>query len=123
MTLDELRRQRAQDTLALIERQHAVRVTQIHGVALRGASARELEWLAPETALIATPPVRSTTAPSSSIGVASPFTPSILVVTYNARYYLAVPRPGLPPASREAYVVYGALQATVLPTARGISDP
>jgi hypothetical protein len=123
MTLDELRRQRAQNTLALIDRQHAVRVTELPGVALRRTSARELEWLGPRTALVATPPVRSQTAPSSSVGVASPFMPSILVVTYNARYYLAVPRTGLPPDTREAYVVYGALQATVLPTSRGIDDP
>jgi hypothetical protein len=122
MRLDELRRRRAQDALAVIDRQRSVPVAGIQ-VPLLPASARELEWLASQTALLAATEVRGQTAPSSTVGVASPFTPSILVVTYEARYYLAARRSTLPAATREVFVAYGTLQATFLPTVRGIDDP
>lgn len=117
MTLDELRRKRANDMRMVIERQRAPvsrELTRFHdaldGEHLSGCAARELEWLRPVVALSPKPPVRAAQAPHSTHGVASPFVPSMLVVIYTARYFLS---------GTDVYTVYGGLQAVVLPTARG----
>jgi hypothetical protein len=134
MTLDELRRKRAQDMLALIEqlrppvpagrrpsaRPEAAAASEGDETVGRSpCSARELEWLAPELALRETSTTRSDTAPHSAYGVASPFMPSLLVVVYTARYFLAshLRSQG---ASRDVHIVYGALQAVPQPYERGI---
>lgn len=134
MTLEELRCMRARDTLALIEGQGALRAGRPRGPRRRDATAepedgehdarcpcaaRELEWLVPELALDEQPPVRSDTAPYSAYGIASPFTPSLLVVIYTARYFLASSSKALA-STRDVHIVYGALQAVELPYDRGI---
>jgi hypothetical protein len=135
MTLEELRCMRARDTLALIEGQGAPRAALPHrrrdataaspedGEHGAMCAARELEWLFPELALEEQPPMRSDTAPHLAFGVASPFMPSLLVVIYTARYFLASSSKSLA-ATRDVHTVYGALQAVELPYARGIGmDP
>lgn len=137
MTLEELRCRRARDTLALIESQGAPRADRPRALLHRDATspasedgepramcpcaARELEWLVPELALDEQPPVRSDTAPHSAYGIASPFMPSLLVVIYTARYFLASSSRALA-ATRDVHAVYGALQAVELPYDRGIDS-
>jgi hypothetical protein len=92
-------------------------------VGLHPCSARELEWLAPELALHESSTTRSDTAPHSAYGVASPFMPSLLVVIYTARYFLAS-RSRASAARGDVHIVYGALQAVELPYERGMGlDP
>jgi hypothetical protein len=118
MTLEELRRKRADHMRAVIEGQRAPAGpdivqfhAELHRADLSACAARELEWLQPVVTLQDKPPVRTTTAPHSPQGVVAPFSPSMLVVIYSARYYLS---------GSDVYTVYGALQAVLLPSTRGI---
>lgn len=136
MSLAKLREQRATDMLALLDLRPATYLSpfSVRGVA---ASARELEWLAPEVDLHYRREIREPAKLHASVAIASPFTPSILIVTYTARYYLghcdgphgdlpygARPHAGYPPAgiARDIYIVYGALRPAVLPEGRGLRD-
>jgi len=121
MSLAKLREQRARDMLAVIERRRTTLIPQFPDE-LRAASARELEWLAPEVDLRYAGETRQPAKLHASVAVVSPFTPSILIVTYTARYFIA---PGAPPPAgiaRDVYVVYGALRAAVLPEGRGTRE-
>jgi hypothetical protein len=119
MKLEQLRSQRALDMLALLDKQPAKLVDAVPAE-LRAASARELEWLAPEVALRCADAIRRTAALHSSVAVVSPFTPSVLLLTYRVLYYVATG--ATPPAvARDVYVVYGDPLATILPETRGPS--
>lgn len=122
MTLDELRHQRARDMTAVIDRQHGVSMPEFPGAELRACSARELEWLAPQIALRQNAVARAGTAPHATTGVVSPYTPSMVVVTYTARYFVSNRSQHSRGTAQDVYLVYGALQATLLPTARGIGE-
>jgi hypothetical protein len=114
-TLDDLRKQRARDMLAVLDAAPATEIRKFGPIALRAGSARELEWLAPEVALRYRAQITEPALLHATVGVETPFTPSILVLTYTARYYLAIG--DQPPAgtTRDVYVVYGVLQTAVLP--------
>jgi hypothetical protein len=156
MTLDELRCQRARDALALIDGQPAMLLSDgprldrrfapartDGGVVLRACSARELEWLAPSCSLVASNVLRTDTAPHAAYGIASPFMPSLLVVVYTARYFLAACAAVVPTASastrldesdassasndpatapREVHIIYGALEAVEQPFDRSMGS-
>ncbi|TMQ07888.1 MAG: hypothetical protein E6J90_41970 [Deltaproteobacteria bacterium] len=114
MTLEELRRQRARDMIRVIDDQQPP--AQSDASDYGAASARELEWLQPFYTLVDAGVTRSATAPHQTFGVVSPFSPSMLVVIYTARYVLSSDAP--PGTRRAVYTAYGAMQATLLPTAR-----
>jgi hypothetical protein len=120
MNLDELRDKRATDMLALLDKQRPELVDPL-SAELRAASARELEWLAPEVDLRFAKAIHRTAALHSSVAVVSPFTPSVLLLTYRVLYYVA--SGATPPAgiARDVYVVYGEPLATILPETRGLS--
>jgi hypothetical protein len=122
MSLEELYRKRARDMLAVIDAQYAhpaeaMSATHPRPVALAAlhpCSARELEWLAPEIAMIERAAVRTMVALHAAVGVTSPFIPTVLVAIYTARYFLADPAADAA-APRELQVVYGPLQAIPQP--------
>lgn len=128
MTLERLRAKRARDMLALIEQQRALASEDLarrnpdrERVDLRACSARELEWLDPEIELREGSMVRTDTAPHSAYGVSSPFVPSLLVVIYTARYFLASRALASTGEARDVHIHYGALQAVELPYERGMA--
>lgn len=110
--LDDLRSRRMRDMLALIDAGQLPAASDMPGY--RVAAARELEWLKP-VALIEDRVTRSTIAPHAHRGVASPFSRSMLVVIYTARYLL---RSSGSASQRSVFTVYGALEATLLPVSR-----
>jgi hypothetical protein len=114
MRLEDLRRQRASEMIRLIDERRPPAPSEASGYG--AASARELEWLQPYFTLVDAGVTRSGTATHAHVGVASPFSPSMLVVIYTARYQLSTDAG----TTRELYTVYGALQATLLPTSRHI---
>ncbi|HEY6175105.1 MAG TPA: hypothetical protein VIX73_11695 [Kofleriaceae bacterium] len=118
MTLEQLRQQRARDMLAVIDAERPRRIPPFPA-ALRIGAARELEWIAHDVELHYRDQIREPATLHATVGVVAPYTPSILVVTYTARYYLAR---GEQPAARDVYVVYGALQATMQPETRGLDE-
>lgn len=121
MRLDELRHQRARDMLAVIDRAPATSIEDL-GTGLRAGSARELEWLAPEVDLHHRRELRQPAKLHTSVAIVSPFTPSILIVTYTARYFLGHcegphgdQAHGAPAGTaRDVYVLYGALRPALL---------
>jgi hypothetical protein len=148
--LDELRRQRAADMLAAIERRPLVNTSELQtgvlrlgGAApgagegarttlriaaragvppgnrprLRGCAARELEWLITGgIAVVLEAVLRTSKAPRVKYGIGSPYLPSMLIVTYETRYFLAEPARG----ARSVYVMHGALQTTSVPVGRDL---
>jgi hypothetical protein len=116
--LAQLRRRRAIELLALIERRPPILIVRIGNVPLSPCTARELAWLACEIGLVTRAEIRTDEAPHAKYGVALPFTPSMLIVTYTVRYYLSAGSPE--ETTRDVYVVYGALQATELPVSRSL---
>jgi hypothetical protein len=120
-TLDDLLRQRARDMRTLIDRQNERELLQVSDPTPQRAAGRELEWLAPEVALQGAGVVRTGTVPLPTHGVVSPFTPSMLIVVYTTRYYVAAgPKVQSARGPRDVFTVYGELQAALVPAARGI---
>lgn len=119
MTLEELRRRRAGDMLAVIDRQPPICIPPFEQVELRAASGRELEWLVPEVALRFAGQDREPARMHATVAVVSPFTPSILIITYTTRYHVACGETPPAGAARDVYVVLGAARDTVVPDTRG----
>jgi hypothetical protein len=123
MTLDELRRRRAEDVAALIDGQVPVSSgefddpeTPLPAVDLLACCARELAWLQAHDgiALVQKQTTRTLKVPQATTGVVTPFEPSMLTVMYTARYFLATCAPATPPSLRDTYVIYGAARCETL---------
>jgi hypothetical protein len=111
MTLEELQRQRARDMIRVIDHRQPPAQSEVPDHC--AASARELEWLQPLVNPVDAGVIRSETAPHQKFGVVTPFSPTMLVVTYTARYLLSS---DAPPGTRRVYTVYGAMEATLVLT-------
>lgn len=122
MTLDELRRRRANDMLAVLDRQRPERIDSaltdpvtdppLAGVPLLACSSRELAWLEAEVTLSPKQATRIFVVPRARTGIASRSSPSALAVTYATRYYLAATKAT---EARDVYVVYKGIDAGLRP--------
>jgi len=117
--LAALRRQRADDTLALVRRSPPVRgmATEPNPLPKRDlvlAASRELVWLAERPMpVVQVDAVRQCAPAFAGVGLAAPFSRPTIAVSYKTRFYLS--KPAATARQLEVWLVYCAVSAEVVP--------